>query len=115
MEGVHTNQSYPNMTLTTIYSNIPPQSKPRTLGLKKKPTRVLNTDDNPLCRSRCSQSEGCEGAVVDEAVCRVAVVDVVEVRKLMSRERMRRRRVVVDAREGRRGPRCTRMHWRRRW
>uniref|UniRef100_A0A0D3GZ30 Uncharacterized protein n=1 Tax=Oryza barthii TaxID=65489 RepID=A0A0D3GZ30_9ORYZ len=51
----------------------------RTLGLEKKPARVLNTDDIPLCHSRCSQSEGCEGAVVDESVRRVAMVDVVEI------------------------------------
>uniref|UniRef100_A0A0E0PY64 Uncharacterized protein n=1 Tax=Oryza rufipogon TaxID=4529 RepID=A0A0E0PY64_ORYRU len=42
---------------------------------RKKPTRVLNTNDNPLCRSRRSQSEGDKRAVVDEAVRRVAVVD----------------------------------------
>uniref|UniRef100_A0A0E0IQN1 Uncharacterized protein n=1 Tax=Oryza nivara TaxID=4536 RepID=A0A0E0IQN1_ORYNI len=68
--------------------------------MEKKTARVLNTDDSPLCRCRRSQSDGCEGAVVDEVVRRVAVVVVAEVRKLMSRERMRRRRVVVDAREG---------------
>jgi hypothetical protein len=32
MEGIQTNQSYPNMTLTTIYSNIPPQSKHEQRG-----------------------------------------------------------------------------------
>jgi hypothetical protein len=98
MEGVHTNQSYPNITLTTIYSIIPPQSKREQRGHldgRKKPTRVLNTNDSPLCRSRRSQSEGAKRAVVDEAVRRVAVVDeavrrvavvdVAEVRKLMSR------------------------------
>uniref|UniRef100_A0A0E0QHH2 Uncharacterized protein n=1 Tax=Oryza rufipogon TaxID=4529 RepID=A0A0E0QHH2_ORYRU len=51
----------------------------RTLGLEKKPARVLNMDDIPLCHSRCSQSEGCEEAVVDESVRRVAMVDVVEI------------------------------------
>uniref|UniRef100_A0A0D9Z8X6 Pre-mRNA-processing factor 19 n=1 Tax=Oryza glumipatula TaxID=40148 RepID=A0A0D9Z8X6_9ORYZ len=51
----------------------------RTLGLEKKLTKVLNTDDSPLCCSRCSQSEGCEGAVVEVAIRRVAVVDVAEV------------------------------------
>uniref|UniRef100_A0A0E0FC49 Uncharacterized protein n=1 Tax=Oryza meridionalis TaxID=40149 RepID=A0A0E0FC49_9ORYZ len=35
----------------------------------------------------CSRSEGCEGAVVDEAMRRVAVVVVAEVGKLMSRRR----------------------------
>jgi hypothetical protein len=32
MEGIHTNQSYPNISLTTIYSNIPPQSKREQRG-----------------------------------------------------------------------------------
>uniref|UniRef100_A0A0E0NHD1 Uncharacterized protein n=1 Tax=Oryza rufipogon TaxID=4529 RepID=A0A0E0NHD1_ORYRU len=58
-----------------------PSSSSRTLRLEKKPARVLNTDDSPLCRCRRSQSEGCEGSVVDEAVRRVAVVDVAEVGK----------------------------------
>nr|BAC99376.1 hypothetical protein [Oryza sativa Japonica Group]BAC99438.1 hypothetical protein [Oryza sativa Japonica Group] len=56
-------------------------------------------------RRRRSQSEGCEGPVGDEAVRKVAMVDVAEVGKLMSRypsrrARMGRRRVVVDAQEG---------------
>jgi hypothetical protein len=87
MEGVHTNQSYPNMTLTTIYSNIPPQSKREQRGHLdwRRNRQECSTRDSPLCHSRCSQSEGCERAVVDEVVRRVAVVDIAKVGKLMSR------------------------------
>lgn len=50
MEGIQTNKSYPNITLTTIYSNIPAvQTKAtQTLKLEKKPARMLTNDDN-LC------------------------------------------------------------------
>jgi hypothetical protein len=55
-----------NTSLTTIYSNIPSQSKCEQRGWldwRKKSMRVVNTNDRPLSRSRCNQSKE---VVVDE-------------------------------------------------
>uniref|UniRef100_A0A0E0M3H8 Uncharacterized protein n=1 Tax=Oryza punctata TaxID=4537 RepID=A0A0E0M3H8_ORYPU len=59
-EYYDTNQSYPNIPLTTIYSNIPPQSKreQREYLDWRKPTRVLNTDDSPLCHVDVAKAKG---------------------------------------------------------
>ena len=76
-------------------------------------------DDIPLCHSRCSQSEGCEEAVVDESVRRVAMVDVVEIgcADVEVAEQHHPQGVLRSSHRrtgGHHGPRCTRTRWRRR-
>uniref|UniRef100_A0A0E0JX00 Uncharacterized protein n=1 Tax=Oryza punctata TaxID=4537 RepID=A0A0E0JX00_ORYPU len=49
------------MTLTTIYSNIPPQSKREKRGhldWRRIPARVVNTDDSPLCHVDVAKAKG---------------------------------------------------------